>query len=133
MPTTSNDKRRTKVVVFTDDLVHQLRQYDRKPFTDLLAAFMNEFPSREAITRFAEAYPDRYMSALAQLSRIAGFTDKTETSVNININVAKLSDSQLEDQIAEISKRLDLPAAEFHEIKQNEPMRSIEKPNRYDR
>ena len=116
MVTTTKDKRRTRIVVQTDDLIHQLKQYDRQPFLDLLAEYMKLFPSKEALLRFADAYPDRYMGALAQLARIGGFTDKTESSVNINVNLNKMSDSQLEDRMREMSSKLGLPLPDIIDI-----------------
>lgn len=84
-----------------DELRSRLRQYDRAPFTELLARFMECMPSEGAVRAFAARNPDKFIAALATIQRMAGYTDKTESTVNINLAVAvgKLSDSQLEDKM----------------------------------
>jgi hypothetical protein len=89
-----------------DGIEAKLRNYDRAPFMDLLAEWMHCFPEPDSLKLFADKYPDRYIQAMAHLARIAGYTDKTESSVNVNVNVRQLSDSQLEDRLKELSANL---------------------------
>ena len=88
-----------------EDLRKKLQLYDRGPFMELLAMFMECTPSRDAIEKFADQYPDRFIGAMAQLSRIAGFTERTE-SVTLHLDVSQLSDSQLEDKMREMQARM---------------------------
>jgi hypothetical protein len=84
-----------------DELRSRLRQYDRAPFTEVLAKFMECMPSEAALIAFARRSPDKYISALATIQRMAGYTDKTESTLNVNLAVAvsRMSDSQLEDKL----------------------------------
>jgi hypothetical protein len=93
-----------------DGIDAKLRNYDRTPFLDLLAAYLDAFPSAEALEAFAEKYPDRYVTALGHIARVAGYTDKTESSINVNINVRAMSDSQLEDRLKQLAKQVEVPA-----------------------
>lgn len=82
-----------------DELRGRLRQYDRAPFLDLLSHWLENAPSADAIDKLATRSPDKYISALTQLARIAGFTEKSEATVDINVHISQMSDSQLEDYI----------------------------------
>lgn len=81
------------------DLRKKLRTYDRAPFSELLALFLENMPSEEAIHQFANRYPDRYASALSNIGSLAGFSSKTEQTHNVNVNVGQMSDSQIEDEL----------------------------------
>lgn len=101
-----------------DELRIRLRQYDRAPFIEVLATFMQCMPSEHAIRAFAQRSPDRYINAIATLQRMAGYTDKTESTLNVNLAVAvgRMSDSQLEDKLRELGldpdKVIDVESAE---------------------
>jgi len=94
-----------------DELRTRLRAYDRTPFLDLLACFLECAPSAADIRMLARKSPDKYIQAITQLARTSGFSDKTE-SVNFSVHVTKLSDSQLEDHVKQLSERLALPSPE---------------------
>jgi len=83
-----------------------LKNYDRSPFLNLLGMYLELFPSPEALEAFAERYPDKYLMGLHVLARTAGFTDKTEATVQVNVNVRTMSDSQLEDRLARMASEL---------------------------
>jgi hypothetical protein len=89
-----------------EQVVSALRGYDRRPFLDLLAVWMECAPDPEALIDFADAHPDRWASALASIGKLGGFTEKKEIEVDININVRTMSDSQLEDRLAELKQQL---------------------------
>lgn len=94
-----------------DEIRAQLQNYDRKPFIDLLTEWISACPDPSTVAAFAEKHPDKYISALSNLARIAGFTEKTEASVDITVNYRALSDSQLEDKLAEMSRYLNISLA----------------------
>lgn len=103
------------------ELRGRLRQYDRTPFLDLLAVWLECAPSAEDIQRMAHKSPDKWVTAMTQIARSGGFTDKTETDINMNVSVSKMSDSQLEDRMRKMAEQLGLPApsdiyAEFEEV-----------------
>lgn len=86
-----------------------LRTYDRTPFIDLLAQWMQCAPSLSAITKLAEEKPAVYMGALRALATMAGFTERRELDVTHHVDVKKMSDSQLEDKLIEMAASLHLP------------------------
>lgn len=119
MSRTSKHPRKYTPVTLTD-LEVKLRGYDRSPFHELLAMYLECYPDPESIQAFANKYPDRYFTALGHLARVSGYTDKTETSINVNVNIGQLSDSQLEDRMREMAKQLNLPTPEIIDITPDE-------------
>jgi hypothetical protein len=89
-----------------------LARYDRTPFIDLLALFMECTPEMEVIEQFAERYPDRFVKALSDLGRLAGFAEKTQLDVTLTAQVSALSDSQLEDRLRQTAERLGIEMPE---------------------
>ncbi len=94
-----------------------LQQYDRRPFLDVLAEFIQSCPSQEDIKKFSAKYPDRWAGAIRQLATVGGFTEKRE--LNVNVHVTEMSDSQLEDALTKfmIENSLNLPAVEVSATK----------------
>lgn len=82
-----------------NDLNLRLRQYDRTPFLELLQHWLENSPTLADITALAKRSPDRYIAALSSLAKIAGFSEKTESTVNLNMNIGRMSDSQLADAL----------------------------------
>ena len=91
-----------------DELRKRLRLYDRQPFIELLAAWLECAPTMEAVHAFAVRSPDKYATAITQIARVAGYTEKTESTHNINVNVGQMSDSQIEDQLRQMQRKLGL-------------------------
>jgi hypothetical protein len=85
----------------------ELTSLDRKPFSRILADFVESSPSRRAISDLAEKAPDRWSSALAVTAKLAGYNDKLEITAK---RADELSDSEIESKInelvqAELAKR----------------------------
>ncbi len=103
------------------ELRTRLRNYDRSPFIELLAGWLECIPSQEAVRAFARRSPDKYAASLVQIAQLAGYTAKTESTMNVNIAVAigQLSDSQIEDRLAllaqqgDILRTIDVPSREI--------------------
>lgn len=89
-----------------DEIRAQLQNYDRRPFIDLLTEWIQSAPDPAVVALFAIDHPDKYIAAMSALARIAGFTEKTEATVDITVNYRALSDSQLEDLMAKRAKEL---------------------------
>ena len=89
-----------------EQLRAQLSLYDRRPFLDLLAEWLECSPDPQAIQKFAEKYPDRYAGAIRALAQIGGFSEKREVSVDVHVNIRQLSDSQLEDRMRQLNEQL---------------------------
>lgn len=92
-----------------DDLSITLRSYDRQPFFNVLSMWLECGPDPEDVYAMAKAKPDLWVKALADLSRIAGFTEKQEILHTVNVN--QMSDSQLEDAAAKMAAQLGIPFA----------------------
>jgi hypothetical protein len=82
-------------------------------------------PAEGDIQKLASKYPDKYIAALSQLARTAGFTDKTEQTHTFNLNVGRMSDSQLEDKARQLAQQLQLGGpvidADFSELATEQP------------
>ena len=91
-----------------DDLRKALSRYDRQPFMDVLAAWMECAPTAEEVLAFAAKKPDAYIKAVSDLARMAGYTDKREVEVNLNLKLGAMSDSQLEDRMRELANTLNM-------------------------
>lgn len=89
-----------------DDLINQLRRYDRSPFLEMLAIWLESAPDAEAIADWAKKKPDLWAKAMGDLAKMSGFTEKQE--VLHTYRVENMSDSQLEDRARELAGRLGL-------------------------
>jgi hypothetical protein len=91
----SNELQRTD----DDRRLAELSRYSPAPFLRVLSDFLAGAPSPEAIRKFAQAYPDRWATAVKALSGVAGFsTDRL--AVDVGVNLDSLSDSQLRDMLS---------------------------------
>lgn len=106
-----------------DDIKAQLERYDRSPFIDLLTQMFMLFPTDASLRNMATKKPDAYIQSMIALARIAGFTEKQEMTHNININVAKMSDSQLEDHLKRLmhDNGMQMPVIEGELTETHEP------------
>ena len=100
-----------------NDIRDQLRSYDRTPFLDVLADWLMCAPSVDAIVALAEKSPDKYIVAVSSLSKVAGFSERRELSVDMHVTLKKLSDSQLEDRLNVLADKLGINLNEMKEVK----------------
>lgn len=84
-----------------DDLRSALRRYDRSPFLDLLAAWMECAPTVEDVLSLAAKKPDVWARSLTDLAKMGGFTEKQEVIHSHRLD--QMSDSQLEDQMRKVA------------------------------
>jgi hypothetical protein len=89
-----------------NDVSERLRSYDRTPFLDLLALWMECVPTTEEIADFARKKPDLWVKAMTDLARIGGYTEKQEVLHTVNVN--QMSDSQLEDHARQLAQQFGL-------------------------
>lgn len=99
-----------------DDVRSRLRMYDRTPFLTVLQQFIQQGPTDEAIQKMAEKWPEKWVAATVQLARIAGFTEKTESTLNVNVSIGNMSDSQLEDDLNRELAELGIIDADFEQV-----------------
>jgi len=89
------------------ELRDQFRNYSREPFTDILARMIHCAPTDEAMQTFAELHPDKWASALKNLSQLAGYHEKLEITGNIHLEIQSIGDSQLIKKLTEIQDKLE--------------------------
>jgi len=92
-----------------EQLRQKLQSYDRTPFLDLLAVWMECTPNVQDIMLFAQKHPDRFIHSMTLLGKMGGFSEKKEIDVNLSAQVTALSDSQLEDRLRDTAYRLGIP------------------------
>lgn len=96
-----------------EQIREKLRKWDRSPFMDLVAAWLECAPTPEALVSFADRFPDRYAASLLALSRVAGFADKKEITADVSgtviHRVEEMSDSQLEDHLRDLAYKMGIP------------------------
>lgn len=91
------------------DIRTALREYDRTPFLDILADWLEAMPGRDEVAAFARSRPHLYMMALKQLSSMAGFSEKREVAHSHTLELGKMSDVELELQLIAKMKKMNLP------------------------
>lgn len=82
-----------------EQLRERLREYDREPFLDLLAVFLECAPTPNAVRQHANRNPHLYANALGHLGKLAGFADRREIEHTGKVDLHHLSDSELEDRL----------------------------------
>jgi hypothetical protein len=120
-PTMAPHERRTQTSALpnwtADDIRTAMRKYNRSPFQDLMAVWLEQGPTAEEIRQFARKSPDKWATAISQMAKTAGFSERRE-NLNMSFNVSELSDSQLEDTINSIAQYMGI-----------EPLRMLEAVN----
>lgn len=100
-----------------DQLRLKLQQYDRTPFIDLLAMWMECTPNPQTIMAFADKHPDRFINAMNSLGRLGGFAEKKEVDINLSAQVSRMSDSQVEDRFRDAAYKLGIPVPKLIDTK----------------
>jgi hypothetical protein len=100
-------------------LARQVTRMDRGPFRALLAEILSAAPSVESVRKQAERYPDRYVQALTQLGKLAGYREVTEH--RLTVEVSTMSDVELEQRVRSLEHDLarmrgDEQDAEFEDV-----------------
>lgn len=78
----------------------EIARLSPEPFQQLLAEFMGCRPEPENIKRFACMYPDKWVAALKNLARLAGYRE--ETLVMHQHDLKRMSDAEIEQAIIDL-------------------------------
>lgn len=89
----------------------KLELYSRQPFLDLVAELMNAAPNYRDLLAFARERPDKWVAAISQAAKLAGFADRSEVQHSVYVEVHQMSDSQLLDRLAEMQALTHAPPA----------------------
>ena len=87
-----------------------LARYDRTPFLDVLAMWLEAMPAAPVLKRFAEQSPGKYITAMASIARMAGFSEKTDITHTHRLDLTKMSDVELEQRLLAATASLGLPS-----------------------
>lgn len=105
-----------------NETIEALRQLRRDPFRDKLADLLDSGPDPEAIKEFAQKYPDRWAQACAIMGRLGGYTEKTETTHNLNVTIAHLSDAEVLERLAQYGiDPLELDKQDYERLENGKP------------
>lgn len=66
----------------------ELSELSRTPFVAELSDWLGTKPTRAALQKFANRFPDRWVNGISALAKLVGYADKSETTHNINITLA---------------------------------------------
>ena len=94
----------------------ELERLSRTPFVQSLARILDAEPSVDEIRKLAARFPDRWGQLAAIFARLAGFTEKAETTTNILVNVHTMSDLELETRLKELDEKLQALAPAVAEL-----------------
>jgi hypothetical protein len=88
--------------------ITRLRAYSREPFRELLDQWLANGPTDEQIQKIAAKTPDRWTQGLAVIGRLAGYTERTEITRDVDVlHVSAMSDAALEMKLAQVTAQLE--------------------------
>lgn len=86
-----------------EDIVRSfLGSYSREPFQRQLAKFLHCAPDRDSIKAFAKRNPDKWAKAVETFANLSGYTQKLEIDPASFAAVSMMSDSQIEQRLAQL-------------------------------
>jgi len=95
-----------------DKVLALIKQLDVLPFQEMLADYMDCFPSKDAIRAAAEKYPDRFIQGMVMLTKMAGYRPDTPiTQNNMFVVIQGMSDSELR----QLNQKLDVERKQLME------------------
>ena len=89
-------------------LIARLSRADTLPMIEQLATLIGCAPSPDAISEWSAHYPDRWANAVSVFAKLSGYTEKREVAIGVTLDLTRLSDSQLEQRIADQVAKLGL-------------------------
>ena len=97
-------------------LIARLSRADTLPMIEQLATLIGCAPSADAITEWSAHYPDRWANAVSVFAKLSGYTEKREVAIGVTLDLTRLSDSQLEQRIADQVAKLGLVSPKVVEL-----------------
>lgn len=94
----------------------EINRMMRSPFRRILADYLGFAPTPDALKRFADKSPDRWMQGLTIIAGLAGYQKEVHVSADLNVNVHSMSDADirakreaLAQRALEVGQKLSLP------------------------
>jgi len=94
-----------------DTLQDELDNLSRGPFRRVLAKLLKNAPSEDAISKQAEAHPDRWGQTTALIARLGGYNEKLEIEGSLNLKIQTLSDLDLASLLSDLQHQLDMQSS----------------------
>lgn len=95
----------------------ELARMMRSPFRRMLADYLGFAPTPEALKRFADKAPDRWIQGAVMLAQLSGYQKEVHVQQDVAVNVSVMSDAQIAERLAETRAKL----GGFH-VKQSLPL-----------
>ena len=92
-----------------DLVARELTGLSRAPFQEILVRLLGATPEADTLERFANEHPDKWVRAVAVLSRLAGYHEKLQVDTNINAQLSQMSDIELMDRLRQLEEEGALP------------------------
>ena len=93
-------------------ILAELENLSRGPFRRVLAKLLANAPSDEAISKQAEAHPDRWGQTTALIARLGGYNERLEVEGSISLQIQQYSDAELVARAIELQHELDKQSSE---------------------
>lgn len=89
-----------------DEIALAVSKLSREPFQEVLTLLIEAAPDLDDVHAFAKRYPDRWAQAVAILARLGGYHEKLQIDATVTLDVARMSDAELLQGLAEADERL---------------------------
>lgn len=89
-----------------DAVLSEIRELQRDPFSRLLGRLMDAVPTDTQLRRWAQEHPDRLISSIGTIAKLAGYQEKMEVNKNIHLLISHMSDAELLDEIKRAEARI---------------------------
>lgn len=91
-----------------DQIVAMLNRYERTPFTEALALWLQALPSKERMIEWGHAHPDKLVMTLQRLAGLHGYAETSE--IIVRHRVEDMSDMELLKYHAALQQAIPLQA-----------------------
>lgn len=88
----------------------ELNRMMRSPFRRMLADYLGFAPTTEALQKFANKSPDRWIQGAVMLAQLAGYSKEVHVVSETTVNVSVMSDADIQVRLNETRAKLALQA-----------------------
>lgn len=91
---------------------------DSQPFNEVTAILLENGPTPDAISKYANKYPDRWMQAVTQAAKLTGRFDKDSphTEINIYAKISTMSDAELIVEVENMFNKMGMKAPSVQDL-----------------
>lgn len=88
----------------------ELNRMMRSPFRRMLADYLGFAPTTDALQKFANKSPDRWIQGAVMLAQLAGYSKEVHVVSETTVNVSVMSDADIQVRLNETRAKLALQA-----------------------